>query len=208
MTNQRTLLLLFTLPISLAFVPSPVIHTQWQPQVTTRSVSTRLAIPPKREPSLHCASLMPRPLSSIQRQPFTIQQQRQQATRLYVSMMNNDEGDEQMESWEDESKDVELALLVAWAVSISAFILVNNFIGPWPQALAEVPERVWFVLHMLGGMLFGGGVILTTAIEWLVAHNRNSPGASRKADSFCSFDICILIDYCFSSVVFSPPVLV
>jgi hypothetical protein len=109
-----------------------------------------------------------------------------------VSLLN-DENDEQMESWEDDSKDVELVLLLSWAVSISAFILVNNFIGPWPQALSAVPERLWFVLHMLGGMLFGGGVILTTAIEWLVAHNRNSPVLSFWFDKVPLLDAAIVL---------------
>lgn len=77
--------------------------------------------------------------------------------------------------------------------SISAFILVNNFVGPWPQALSDVPERVWFVLHMLGGMLFGGGVILTTAIEWLVVHNRNSPVLSFWFDKVPLLDAEIVL---------------
>mmetsp|Transcript_17416 Transcript_17416/g.33058 ORF Transcript_17416/g.33058 Transcript_17416/m.33058 type:complete len:318 (-) Transcript_17416:171-1124(-) len=76
-------------------------------------------------------------------------------------------------TWVDESKHVELVGLIAWMVSISAFILMNNFVGPWPAALHQVPERVYFLGHMLGGMLFGGGVVLTTAIEWMVAKNKN-----------------------------------
>jgi len=80
-----------------------------------------------------------------------------------------------LESWEEHSKVVELVVLGVWGAVISAFILINNFIGPWPDFMSAIPERVWFVFHMLGGMLFGGGVILTTAIEWLVADNKNSP---------------------------------
>jgi hypothetical protein len=97
------------------------------------------------------------------------------------------------ESWEDDSKLVEAVMLVAWAASISAFILVNNFIGPWPEQMAMVPERVWFVLHMLGGMLFGGGIILTTAIEWLVAHNRNSPVLQFWFDKVPLLDAAIVL---------------
>jgi hypothetical protein len=77
------------------------------------------------------------------------------------------------EKWESVSKTVEAVALVAWLAAISAFILVNNFIGPWPEAMTHVPERVFFLLHMLGGMLFGGGVLLTAAIEWLVVGNKN-----------------------------------
>lgn len=77
--------------------------------------------------------------------------------------------------WVDESKKVELIVLGLWAVSISAFILINNFSGPWPLVMKQVPERVFFLSHMVGGMLFGGGIILTTCIERLVAKS-NNPG--------------------------------
>jgi hypothetical protein len=74
---------------------------------------------------------------------------------------------------ETHSKMLELGALGAWQASISSFILVNNFVGPWPEAMTQVPERVFFLYHMLGGMLFGGGVLLTAAIEWLVVENKN-----------------------------------
>jgi len=77
--------------------------------------------------------------------------------------------------WIDESKKVELIALTIWMLSISAFILINNFSGPWPLAMKAVPERMFFLSHMIGGMLFGGGIILTTCIEWLVANSRNAP---------------------------------
>lgn len=77
--------------------------------------------------------------------------------------------------WVDESKKVELILLGIWLVSLSAFILINNFTGPWPLAMKQVPERVFFLSHMIGGMLFGGGIILTTCIERLVAKSSNAP---------------------------------
>lgn len=75
--------------------------------------------------------------------------------------------------WIDESKKVELIVLGIWAVSISAFILVNNFSGPWPLFMKTVPERTFFLSHMIGGMLFGGGIILTTCIERLVAKSQD-----------------------------------
>lgn len=77
--------------------------------------------------------------------------------------------------WVDESKKVELILLGIWGVSISAFILINNFYGPWPLFMKGIPERTFFLSHMIGGMLFGGGIILTTCIERLVAKS-NNPG--------------------------------
>lgn len=76
--------------------------------------------------------------------------------------------------WVDESKHVEFVGLVAWMATVSIFILVNNFVGPWPDFMHHVPERVWFLGHMMGAMLFGGGVVLTTAVEWLVCQNKNT----------------------------------
>jgi hypothetical protein len=80
----------------------------------------------------------------------------------------------EQESWVDESKHIELIGLSIWMATISAFILVNNFVGPWPSVMHDVPERVWFLGHMLGGVFFGGGVLLTTAIEYMVANNSNT----------------------------------
>jgi len=77
--------------------------------------------------------------------------------------------------WVGISKEVELVLLGAWGVGISAFILMNNFVGPWPEVMKTVPERMYFLSHMIGGMLFGGGIILTTCIERLVAKSNNPP---------------------------------
>jgi hypothetical protein len=60
------------------------------------------------------------------------------------------------ENWVDESKHVELLGLIAWMASISAFILMNNFVGPFPEFFRHVHERFFFLGHMMGGMLFGG----------------------------------------------------
>jgi len=73
-----------------------------------------------------------------------------------------------------DEKKLELILLGVWAVSISAFILINNATGPWPLFMKTVPERVFFLSHMIGGMLFGGGIILTTCIERAVAKSNDS----------------------------------
>jgi hypothetical protein len=75
---------------------------------------------------------------------------------------------------ETNSKTVELVALGAWLATIAAFILVNNFVGPWPEAMTHVPEPVYKLLHMVSGMLFGGGVIVTAAMEWLVVKDNNN----------------------------------
>mmetsp|Transcript_6909 Transcript_6909/g.10080 ORF Transcript_6909/g.10080 Transcript_6909/m.10080 type:complete len:287 (-) Transcript_6909:70-930(-) len=88
-----------------------------------------------------------------------------------LSMSTKQEDDDDAR-WEDVSKKLELIGLGVWLLGISGFILVNNFVGPWPAVMKEIPERTFFLNHMVGGMLFGGGIILTTCIEWLVAKNK------------------------------------
>lgn len=83
--------------------------------------------------------------------------------------------DESSDSELSDAKKIELVVLAVWGISISAFILINNSYGPWPLFMKQVPERVFFLSHMVGGMLFGGGIILTTCIERAVAKS-NNPG--------------------------------
>jgi hypothetical protein len=68
---------------------------------------------------------------------------------------------------------VELAGLAVWMGALSTFLLRNNFVGPWPAIISTVPEDVWLFIHALAGMLFGGGIILTTCVEWLVAKSKD-----------------------------------
>jgi hypothetical protein len=96
-------------------------------------------------------------------------------SQLVVAPMDELSVESSEGDWVDESKKIELILLGIWGISISAFILTNNFYGPWPLAMKQVPERVFFLNHMIGGMLFGGGIILTTCIERLVAKSSNPP---------------------------------
>lgn len=96
------------------------------------------------------------------------------ASRFQLQPLRMSEEVEEEERWEDVSKKIELIGLGVWLVFISGFILENNFVGPWPEVMKTIPERVFFLNHMIGGMLFGGGIILTTCIEWLVAKNRDA----------------------------------
>ena len=68
----------------------------------------------------------------------------------------------------------EIIGLTAWMGALSAFLLINNYVGPFPANIATaVPVKAWGLMHGVGGMLFGGGIILTTCIEWLVTNARN-----------------------------------
>jgi hypothetical protein len=75
----------------------------------------------------------------------------------------------------EKTKATELIALGIWLVSLTSFILINNYVGPFPAFMKQVPERVFFLSHMVGGMLFGGGIILTTCIERLAAESKSPP---------------------------------
>lgn len=105
------------------------------------------------------------------RRTITDVEKREESLQLSMSVASETDGDERQE---DMSKKLELIGLGVWLLSLSGFILVNNFVGPWPEVMKQIPERVFFLNHMIGGMLFGGGIILTTCIEWLVAKNRDA----------------------------------
>ena len=71
---------------------------------------------------------------------------------------------------ENASLDLKLVGLAVWMTTLSAYILINQYVGPWPAfLLRNIPERFWYFGHLLGGMAFGGGILLTTCLETLVA---------------------------------------
>eukprot|EP00536_Pseudo-nitzschia_multiseries_P017559 jgi/Psemu1/225534/e_gw1.1625.14.1 len=63
--------------------------------------------------------------------------------------------------------------ILVWTLSVTTFVLVNRFIRPWPN-FGVIPYNVWLLGHQLGSMVFGGGVVLTTSIEWLVVTSKNA----------------------------------
>lgn len=64
--------------------------------------------------------------------------------------------------------------LGTWIAGLSSFLLINNYVGPWPSAINTVPVEYYGLAHAIGGMLFGGGIILTTLIEWLAVSSKNA----------------------------------
>ena len=76
---------------------------------------------------------------------------------------------------DDKTLDIgEILGLAAWMGALTTFLLVNNYVGPFPTNIATaVPVKAWGLMHGVGGMLFGGGIILTTCIEWLVINSKN-----------------------------------
>jgi hypothetical protein len=79
------------------------------------------------------------------------------------------------EKTEEKTLDIkEIIGLAAWMGALSALLLINNYVGPFPANIATaVPVKAWGLMHGVGGMLFGGGIILTTCIEWLVTNSKN-----------------------------------
>lgn len=106
---------------------------------------------------------LPRTTGNFQLEPLALLAK----DKAPIEPLNEEDG-----GWDD--KTVELILLSIWLVGLSGFILENNFVGPWPALMKTIPERWFFLSHMVGGMLFGGGIILTTCIERLVAKSNNA----------------------------------
>ena len=83
----------------------------------------------------------------------------------------------QIESLQKREVKVPETLSVAlWMGLVSVFVVLNNFAGPFPTNLADgtaVPTVVWGLMHGLAGMLFGGGIVTTTCLEWLAVSSRN-----------------------------------
>lgn len=112
--------------------------------------------------------------SSTQLNLFDLLKKNEEVVEVTLSSVReSEESMTEIDNNVDEAKKLELILLGVWGVAISGFILVNNFYGPWPLFMKSIPERTFFLGHMVGGMLFGGGIILTTCIERLVAKSQD-----------------------------------
>ena len=87
----------------------------------------------------------------------------------------------------------ELVALAIWMGLLSSFILMNNFVGPWPQEITNVSDDIWLLIHSVSGMLFGGGIILSTCIEWLVAESNDIGVMNFWFDKVPSLDVFIVL---------------
>lgn len=91
-------------------------------------------------------------------------------------------------------KFVEFAALGTWIAGLSSFLLVNNFVGPWPAALLQaIPVKFFGLAHALSAMLFGGGIILTTLIEWLATDSKNSSVLNFYFDKVPALDSLVVL---------------
>jgi hypothetical protein len=127
-------------------------------------------------PSVSQLSIVPPSTRSFQLEPLSARSTGQDEETMVAELAITSPSDvKEEEDWVGESQKVELIALGIWLVGLSAFILINNFSGPFPGFMKQIPERWFFLSHMIGGMLFGGGIILTTCIERLVANSKNAP---------------------------------
>lgn len=137
---------------------------------TPRSILTHPTCDVQQPSAVVCEKRRPSSSSLTQAQLFNTKTK--EKTEIEVVVEDNESSVFKIDGI-DEAKKTELILLGIWGISISAFILINNFSGPFPLFMKQVPERIFFLSHMVGGMLFGGGIILTTCIERLVAKSAN-----------------------------------
>ena len=88
---------------------------------------------------------------------------------------------------------VELMVLASWMGLLSIYILINNFIGPWPVQITMVSDTVWLLIHSIAGMLFGGGIILSTCIEWMVAQSKELKVMNFWFDKVPAIDMIVVL---------------
>jgi len=96
----------------------------------------------------------------------------------------------------------ELVGLGTWITGLSSFLLVNNFVGPWPADVLEaVPVQYFGLTHALAGMLFGGGIILTTLIEWLATASKDASVLSFYFGKVPILDKCVVLPALTASII-------
>jgi len=103
---------------------------------------------------------------------------------------------------EEENKFVEFAALGTWIAGLSSFLLINNFVGPWPAALLQaIPVKYFGLTHAVSGMLFGGGIILTTLIEWLATNSKNADVLNFYFDKVPALDALVVLPALTASIL-------
>ena len=99
-------------------------------------------------------------------------------------------------------KFLEFAALGTWITGLSSFLLVNNFVGPWPAALWQaIPVKYFGLAHALSAMLFGGGIVLTTLIEWLATDSKNSSVLNFYFDKVPKLDSFVVLPALTASIL-------
>ena len=102
----------------------------------------------------------------------------------------------------EENKFAEFGILGTWITGLSSFLLINNFVGPWPAALLQaIPVKFFGLTHAVAGMLFGGGIILTTLIEWLATDSKNASVLKFYFDKVPALDSLVVLPALTASII-------
>jgi len=110
------------------------------------------------------ASLRRRPSSTGNSEP----------ANMLTPLHSNVGGGMQTEPHRPSSSILPLLSIIAWAVTISYFLITNFVSGPWPESLLSSNRDEWRLVHAISSMLFGGTIVISTIIEWLVVASKNS----------------------------------
>lgn len=110
-----------------------------------------------------------------------------------------------LSNWKEEKDDsslTEIAGVGTLITALSAFLLVNNFVGPWPADLFEAtPVKAFGLTHALGGMLFGGGIIITTLLEWLAVGSKDPSVLKFYFDKVPKLDAFVVLPALAASIL-------
>ena len=116
-----------------------------------------------------------------------------QLLTLHVSRTTNNDHDKKVKppvvlsdmedgtTTEDSTNNLQVVSLGSLIMALTAFILVNQFVGPWPLSVFRtLPPPAWLLLHYLGGVLFAGGIVVSAALEWLVVETTAAAAANNS----------------------------
>ena len=197
--KQSSILVLFTaLSTTEAFAPRPgysIRSTQRLP-LSQKSILRATTLQKEIETTNSSAEKLPfyaKPdllsASDYQQQESSLQVYQPQESSLQLPQ-------------QEENKLAEFGGVATWITALSSFLLVNNYIGPWPaNLLAAIPVKAFGLTHAVAGMLFGGGIILTTLIEWLATGSKNASVLQFYFDKVPKLDAFVVLPALTASIV-------
>lgn len=181
-----------------------------QPGYSIRS-TTRSSLSAKNlRPSLRAKTTLDVPeVDTMTDLPFYAKEAQRQPGRQKIrdpSLSSDDyqrpQGSTALAPQKEENKFVEFGILGTWITGLSSFLLINNFVGPWPAALLQaIPVKYFGLTHAVAGMLFGGGIILTTLLEWLATDSKNSSVLNFYFDKVPTLDSFVVLPALTASII-------
>lgn len=78
----------------------------------------------------------------------------------------------------------ERRVLLIWLHAVSIFVVVN-YMRPTlhPGFLLMIPRNVWSLIHALSAMVFAGGIVTTTLLEWNLPYIGNKMEEQRQQNN-------------------------